>query len=124
MREIKDAKTGAATDFFELVSETTLPRWNSTTTGWCVSEIQPQCPVCMRDGFFNVTREPLNLTYERIPEFYIAETYEHFGKSRLNLDFTKSLLAVPFLVVDESIQKVLNGEHGVKFQEVRMGIFN
>lgn len=119
LREIRDEKTGGATAFFELVPETTLPSWEASTTGWSRSEMDPPCPNCKRDGFFNIPKVPLNLNYDKpIPAFWVAATWEHFGKSRLQSDFKKSLFAVPFLVVEESIKKGLENERGVSFMPV------
>jgi hypothetical protein len=107
------------TPFFELISEITLPPWSAATTGWCMSETDPPCPNCKRDGFFNIPKVPLKLAYDEEPRsFSVAATYERFGKSRLKADFRKSLFANPCFVVDEPVRKVLSDERGVEFVPV------
>jgi hypothetical protein len=119
LREIRDEKTGMPTSFFELIPEITLPPWGTATTGWCVSEMDPPCQKCKRDGFFNIPKVPLMLTYDQaLRSFSVAETYERFGKSRLKANFKKSLFASPFLVVDGAVRKVLSDERGVEFVPV------
>lgn len=121
LREIRTGKARATTPFFELIPEITLPRWSAATTGWCISNLKmtAPCPVCKRDGYFNTTKMQLRLAYDKpIPPFSVAETYEHFGKSRLQPDFKKSLFAVPFLVVSEAMKDTLKDEHGVEFVPV------
>ena len=120
LREIRDEVGSGSTPFFEFVPEVTLPPWNASTTGWTTSEMDPTCPNCKRDGFFNIPKAPLCLSYDSpIPTFQVACTWECFGKSRLQPDFKKSLFAVPFMVVDESIEKILASEQGLSFVPVR-----
>jgi len=119
VREIRDEKTGTPTPFFELIPEITLPPWGAATTGWCSSEMDPPCPTCKRDGFFNIPKMPLKLAYnKKNPPFFVAATYEYFGKSRLQTDFKKSLFAVQFLIVGESVENALIGERGINFVPV------
>jgi hypothetical protein len=120
LREIRDEKSGLPTPFFQLIPEIILPRWSAATTGWCMSEIDPPCQTCKLDGFFNVPKVALRLIYDKIvPPFSVAETYEHFGKSRLLSEFKKSNFAVPYLVIGEAIEDALAGERGVEFVPVR-----
>jgi hypothetical protein len=119
LRNIRDEKTGELTPFFQLIPEITLPRWSAATTGWCTSEMVPPCSTCKRDGYFNVTKAPLRLSYrETLSLFSVAETYEHFGKSRLQPDFKESNFAVPLLVVSQALEDALAGEPGVTFVPV------
>ena len=105
--------------FSELIPETTLPRWSAATTGWCISEILPQCPTCKRDGYYNIPKAPLRISYDQpVPTFAVAQTYEHFGKSRLQADFRKSLFAPPYLIVGKALEDVLAGERGLEFVPV------
>ena len=116
LKEIRDATTGAETGFFQLIPEITLPKWSSATTGFCLSEMDPPCSTCKRDGYFNITKIPLKLSYsDPVPSFSVAETYERFGKSRLNIDFQKSLFATPYLVISEAVKKTIEGESGLSF---------
>lgn len=120
LREIRNEKTGAPTSFFEMIPELTLPKWSSATSGWCNSKMLPPCPTCKRDGFYNIPHIPLMLAYDQdLPPFLVAETYECFGRSRVQPDFKKSHFAVPFFVVDETVRKVLAGERGLEFLPVR-----
>jgi hypothetical protein len=119
LREIRDDQTGEATAFFQLIPDITLPRWGVETTGWCTSEMDPPCPICKRDGYFNVPKTPLKISYDQpVPTFALAETCEHFGKSRLQADFRKSLFASPYIIVSEAVEGVLSGEPGVEFVPV------
>jgi hypothetical protein len=119
LRVVRDAITGKDTGYYELVPETVLPRWRAETSGWMLSEMDPQCDICKRDGYFHVPKQPLRLCYNCPPsEFCVAETYEHFGKSQLKADFPSSLLACPLLIVSEAIQAILAGEPGVEFVPV------
>src|SRR4051794_11055705 len=54
LREIQDSKTRRPISHFELIPEITLPKWDPRTTGWCTSPSVPPCPICMRDGFYNI----------------------------------------------------------------------
>jgi hypothetical protein len=120
LREIYNEKTGTPTAFFQLVPETILPPWGNATTGWNTSKLDPPCPICKRDGFFNIPKVSLNLSYDKpILAFSMAATWEHFGKSRLSPDFNKSLFAVPLLIINESIKKALENEPGVIFVSIK-----
>ena len=121
LREIEDEQTTETTAFFQLIPEITLPRWSTGTTGWCTSEMLPQCPNCKRDGYYNVPKMPLKIVYDQpIPSFSVAETFEQFGKARLHSDFKKSLFAIPFMIVSEAVQSVLSGERGLEFIPVKL----
>lgn len=119
LRQVLYQTTGDPTKFYELIAETTLPRWSSQTTGWCLSQMDPPCPTCKRDGHFNVVKEPLRLIYSGTPPFFsVARTYEAFGKSRLLPKFRDSNFAVHFLVVCAEVMDLLRGERGVEFVPV------
>lgn len=119
LREIRDDISGSATRFCQLIPEMTLPPWGTATTGWTTSRMDPSCPNCGRDGYFNVPGVPLRLRYDRsVAPFKVAATYEYFGKSRLHLEFEKSLIADPFLVVAESVERILENERGLEFVPV------
>jgi hypothetical protein len=99
--------------FYQLVPEITLPRFAAATRGYTT---EGQCPVCKRDGYFNVPKVALLLTYDReFAPFDVAETYEAFGNSRLRPIFKESKFAVPYLIVSERVQQVLEREPGVEF---------
>jgi len=116
LREIHDVKTGATSQFYELTAETTLPRFSSATTGYA---IEMQCPVCKRDGYFNVPKVPLLLAYDQeLQPFQVAETYEAFGNSRLRPAFKENNFAAPYLVLGRDMQKVLENEPGIEFYPV------
>jgi hypothetical protein len=119
LREILTEKTGAPTPYFEMIPEITLPGWSLATTGWCTSRMDPPCPTCKRDGYYNIGKTPLLLAYAQgLPPFLVAETYECFGNSGIQSDFKKSHFAVGLPVVCEAVRNVLAGERGLEFLPV------
>ena len=119
VREILDSTSGHPTSFYQLIPELTLPEWDPSSTGWCLSAMDPPCRQCGRDGHYNIPHVPLRIRYTKpLPSFHVAATYEWFGRSVRHSDFSRSLFASPCLIVSESVQEILRGERGVYFESV------
>jgi hypothetical protein len=119
VREIRDPHTGHTIAHCELIPEITLPKWEPRTTGWCTSQMDPPCPICRRDGFYNIPHVPLSLVYGiTLSNFHIARTYECFGRSVLRADFLKSQFAKSKPVVSAEIKDALAGDPGLEFEPV------
>ena len=111
-------------NFWSLEPEMVLPAWSRDSKGFERSEIQPPCVFCHRDGFYDRPKESLSLIYDIDPGVDICATWEHFGASRLDASFDKSLFASPRLIVSERVREVLDGSKGVSFAEVKFKIPN
>lgn len=93
-----------------------FPPFGPATTGYTTSE---QCPICRRDGYFNIPHVPLQLAYDMsVPKCAVAETYERFGNSRPNPDLKASYLAAPRLILSEEVREIIKGERTVEFVPV------
>lgn len=109
-------KAGKVSSYFELVPEVTLIPWSANTTGWCTSKLEPSCPKCRRDGYFNVPKQDLRIVYDsEVAPFSVGATYERFGKSRLRNYFRESHFAVSQILVAGAVEKILSGEKGISF---------
>lgn len=116
LREIVTGKDRTPSGLFELIGETVFPPFGPATTGYTTSE---QCPVCRRDGYFNIPHVPLHLAYDKpVPNCAVAETYKRFGNSRPNTDFKASYLAALRLILSEAMCEIIKGERTVKFVPV------
>jgi len=116
LREIVTGKDRTPSGFFELIGETVFPPFGPSTTGYTTSE---QCPICRRDGYFNIPHVPLQLAYDRsVPTCAVAETYERFGNSRPNPDLKASYFAAPRLILSEAMCEIIKGERSVGFVPV------
>lgn len=64
----------------QLIATSTLPRLSPNTVG---IELEDQCPVCHRDGYYGSRYPDFHPHYEmlNIKEHDVAATYERFGKS-------------------------------------------
>lgn len=116
LRQIKDDQTGLCLQHYQLIGHQCLPRFGNNSMGFTV---EMQCPHCRRDGYFNIPKVPLNLSYnQNAPNFPVVETYEHFGNSRMRSPFKESNFAFPLFIVCETIHEILGNEPGVEFVRV------
>lgn len=119
LRRTLSKQAGASEKWFELIPEKTLPRFSEVSTGF---EVERQCPVCKRDGFFNIPHVPLKLVYdierEALAGCHLLETFECFGNSRLLPLLSDCSFAAPKLIFSEKLKVLFEGIREVEFEEV------
>ncbi|MFX0209606.1 MAG: hypothetical protein ACFFDT_26740 [Candidatus Hodarchaeota archaeon] len=120
LAEVYNTK-GIKMPFMEIRGEDVLPPFSQKTAGYAIDE---QCPVCKRNGYFDLREGPLRLFYEKVDrsllEKHILITYERFGYSYLRTPFKDSVLAKPKFIVSCKVKNLLEEEkvRGLEFEPV------
>lgn len=120
LRQAVDRKGREPVDFWSLEPERSLSPWSKDSSGFERSEMDPPCSKCHRDGYYDIPKQSLKLSYDSMPPVQICATWEHFGASRLRVPFEKSLFATPRFIVSELVHDVLCSCQGIGFDEVRI----
>ncbi len=122
LRPSRSYKAHVDLPWVQLLAHEQLPPMSPTSRG--ILRENP-CPLCGRDGYFGSAHEPSEIEYsadqvaiDSLPD--AVYTYEYFGKSRLEVPFTKSYFARPLLLVKPKVFEVLLQQkvRGVEFVPV------
>ncbi|NDK55414.1 hypothetical protein [Pontibacter fetidus] len=123
-------KKNQSIDFYHLYTRLNLPKFKETSTGYVTED---QCPVCMRNGFYNDVTignptivKPLAFTYNYedlvlISNAIILKTWECRGLSNKVKSGNKVVrFARPWIVVREDLKEVLESEKikNIHFEQI------
>ncbi|GAB3532948.1 hypothetical protein GCM10027443_17470 [Pontibacter brevis] len=131
LKQVYDKKNQPL-DFYHLYTRLNLPKFKKTSTGYV---IENQCPVCMRNGFYNdvsignpttVKALIFKYKYEDLvlnSNSIILKTWECSGLSNRVKSGNKIVrFARPWIVVREDLKEVLESEKvkNIHFEQIKI----